>query len=71
MVVCELTDIGDRIFLRGGRPTRHVATYTWHKSRKILEFSGVEVDLMDFVIELHRLANRYKDSYDSIVIRVI
>lgn len=69
MVVMETGN--ERIFLRGGRPTRHVATYTYHTSRDIIEFNGVEIGLMDFIRELHLLANRYEESYDTIVVRSI
>lgn len=69
MVIME-TD-NEHIFLRGGRPSRHVATYTYHSSRDIIEFNGVEVGLMDFIRELHLLANKYQESYDTIVVRSI
>ena len=59
------------MFLRGGRKTRHVATYTYHVTRNIMEFQGVEISLMDFLTELHRLAHKYEDSYDSIIVRTI
>ena len=69
MVILETTN--ERVFLRGGRPTRHVATYTYHITRDILEFNGVEVGVMEFIHELHLLANRYAESYDTIVVRSI
>lgn len=69
MVILEKD--AERVFLRGGRPTRHVATYTYHTTRDMLEFNGVKVGLMDFIRELHLLANRYDESYDTIVVRSI